>query len=72
MIDENESRSINPYWFMEDNNLTKEAKTVFQLVGAIILKYHWDDSDAMTDYFSCAFYYHYEIGRWDRKFTQVN
>jgi len=67
-----ESGSVNHYSYMNSESLTTEAKTVFQLVDEIILKYHWDKSDAMTDYFNCAFYYSYEIGKWDRPFILNN
>ena len=65
---ENEGRGVNHYSFMENKNLTKEAKLVFQMVDEIIKKYHWDESDSMTDYFHCAFYYSYGIGKWDKPF----
>lgn len=67
-----EKVSVNQYSFMEDSRLTKECKTVFQLVDEIIQKYHWDKSDSMTDYFHCAFYYSFAVGKWDKAFKLVN
>jgi hypothetical protein len=63
---------VNHYYFMEDERLTKEAKVIFQLIDEIIAKYHWDESDPMTDYFNCAFYYSYAVGKWDRPFVTIN
>lgn len=64
-------KQLNQYYYLESDTVTKEAKTIFQLVQEIIDKYHWDDSDSMTDYFSCAFYYNYHIGRWDKDFINT-
>ncbi|HTF18141.1 MAG TPA: hypothetical protein VK658_08725 [Chryseolinea sp.] len=61
---------VNQYSFTEDSNLTVEAKGLFEVVETIIKKYHWDKSDSMTDYFNCAFYYDYQVGRWDKPFIQ--
>lgn len=48
--------------------LTAEAFTVLKRACEIGLKDHWDDSDSMTDYFSCAYYFNIHIGRWDKPF----
>jgi hypothetical protein len=63
---------VNHYYFKEDKNLTKEVKTLFSLIDEIIKKYYWDKSEPMVDYFNCAFYYHYEIGKWDKDFIKTN
>jgi hypothetical protein len=67
-----ERMSINQYSYKTSDKLTTECKVFFQLVDEIIMKYHWDKSDAMTDYFNCAFYYSYRIGRWDKPFVQIS
>jgi len=68
---EKERMSINQYSYKTSEKLTTECKVFFQLVDEIIMKYHWDMSDAMTDYFNCAFYYSYGIGRWEKPFVQI-
>lgn len=30
---------------------------------------YYDDSDAQTDYFNCAYYVHMQIGKWDKPFV---
>lgn len=35
---------------------TDEGKAVLAMVNALIDPFHWDESDAMTDYFHCNFY----------------
>ena len=69
---EKQSNSVNHYYYMQNENLTQEAKLLFQMVSEIVNKYHWDKSDAMTDYFHCAFYYSYSIGKWDKQFIKVS
>jgi hypothetical protein len=61
---------VNQYYFNSDENLTVDAKILFNLIEEIVKKYHWDKSDSQTDYFHCAFYYSYSVGRWDKKFIQ--
>jgi hypothetical protein len=60
--------SVNQYHFNSDENLTIDAKILFNLIEEIVKKYHWDKSDSMTDYFHCAFYYSYSVGRYDKPF----
>ena len=62
--------SVNQYSYKTSEILSTDTKVFFQLVDEIIKKYHWDKSDAMTDYFNCAFYYSYGVGRWDKPFVQ--
>jgi len=38
----------------------------------IISEKHWDKSDAMVDYFNCAFYYNLSIGKWDKPYKVVS
>jgi hypothetical protein len=63
---------VNHYSFERSDLLTPEAVDVFKKVNEIILKYHWDESDAMTDYFNCAFYYSYAVGKWDKPFLNTS
>lgn len=65
------SISVNQYSFMRSETLSVDAKVFFQLCEDIIKRHHWDESDSMTDYFNCAFYYSYEVGKWDRPFVQT-
>lgn len=32
------------------------------------LRKHYDESDAQTDYFNCAYYYRIHIGEWDKPY----
>lgn len=57
---------VNHYYIDEDIYLTDEAKKFFKFINEICRYFNYDDSDAMTDYFSTNFYYSLGIGRWDR------
>jgi hypothetical protein len=58
---------INQYWFNEHH--PAETARIIEHALAIISKTHWDKSDAMTDYFHCAFYIHMEIGTWEKPYV---
>ena len=34
-----------------------------------IMKYHESESDIQQDYYNCNFYYHLDIGKWDKPFV---
>jgi len=63
-------KTINEYNIEKTELLTQKGKVLFQVVNQEVLKYHWDESDAMTDYFNCAFYYSLSVGKWDNPFIQ--
>lgn len=46
-------------------------QNILKGILAIISEKHWDKSDAMTDYFNCAFYYSLSIGSWSKPFEKV-
>lgn len=50
--------------------LTKEAFEVMQEVVKIAYEHHYDNSDAMTDYFDTNFYLHVAIGKWDKPYVK--
>lgn len=52
--------------------LPKEACTVLSEVVDIVNSYNYDDSEAMFDYFDKNFYFHLEIGKWNKPFKQKN
>lgn len=56
----NDDRMTNGYY------LTPAVWDVMTQVNAIVQKYHWDKSDIQSDYYACNFYYHLEIGKWNK------
>ena len=61
-------RQVNPYAVGESPVLNEYGKKIFKAVNEIVKRYHWDDSRAEVDYFSCAFYFNFAVGRWDKTF----
>ena len=50
--------------------LTPEAWAVMKRADEIQRQYNWDNSDLQTDYFDVNFYFHPQIGKWDRPFRE--
>jgi len=48
--------------------LTEEGHKLMQRAEAIVNQYNYDESDAMSDYFSVNFYLHTSLGKWDKPF----
>lgn len=57
---------VNHYWI--DSHYTGVAKDFLTELKDAMMADHWDESDAMTDYFSCAYYIDINIGSWDKKY----
>ena len=64
-------RQVNHYYIENDECLTEKAKAVLKKVAARVSSFNYDDSDSMIDYFDTDFYFHLEVGKWDRPFTKV-
>ena len=60
-------KGINHYWIRESTDNETQAE-VIKKIDEIIRKVgdHFDESDSMTDYFHCAFYYNISVGKWDK------
>ena len=61
-------RQINHYYIGDSEVLNDYGKEIFKGVNEIVKKYHWNESRPEIDYFSCAFYYSIDVGRWDKPF----
>ena len=61
-------RQTNNYYIGDSEVLNAYGKEIFKGVNEIVKKYHWDESRPEVDYFSCAFYYSINVGRWDKPF----
>lgn len=57
---------VNHYYI--DSRYTGVAKDFLNELKAAMMAEHWDESDAMTDYFSCAYFVSINIGSWDKKY----
>lgn len=70
--------SVSPYYTVDNSDgnwiyhrsgpcvFTLEQAEYLNALRDALMHDHWDESDVMSDYFSCAFYPYLEIGRWDK------
>ena len=66
---EKQHLSVNHYYI--DRNFSGVALEYLQEAYKIMLDGHWDESDSMTDYFSCSWYCSISIGAWDKPYKLV-
>lgn len=59
--------TVNPYWY-DDHFTGKPREIIGQLVNALKAAGHYDNSNAMIDYFDTAYYYDLNIGEYGRPF----
>lgn len=59
--------SVNPYWY-DDHFSGKPREIIGQLVDALKAAGHYDNSNAMIDYFNTAYYFDLNIGDYGRPF----
>ena len=60
-------RSVNYYHVKGNYNNEK----ILQEIIDICMADHWDDSDVMTDYVNCSYYFDLSIGKWDKPFKYL-
>lgn len=69
---------LNHYYINQDNlgrwasncvHLTEKAAKMLIRVTEIANADNYDNSDHMTDYFDVGFYFHLEIGKWNKPFV---
>ena len=58
---------LNPY-YLERYEWTKFYEAVDMVVRLAPSKKYYNNSDAMTDYFDVAFYYHINVGAWNKPY----
>ena len=51
--------------------LTAQAWHVMKRADEIANQRNWDNSDRQVDYFDVNFYFHANIGKWDKPFVQM-
>ena len=70
-FDDGEQHQVNHHWI--DEHYQGDQAAFLTKVNDIIKTAGdwWDKSDVMTDYFHTAFYYHIEIGSWDKPHKKI-
>ena len=62
---------VNHFYIEKENILTDKAKEVLKKVTDMFTSFNYNDSDAQIDYFSTNFYFHLEVGQWDKPFIKT-
>ncbi len=62
--------SVNPYY--TDKQFSGVSLEFISELLRIIKAGHYDNSDVMSDYFDCAWYYYIMIGTWDNPYLLVD
>ena len=65
----NGTMQINHYWL--DTSFSGEVLQMLQEIKAVLMIDHYDYSDAMTDYFNCAWYMEIKVGCWNKPYKLV-
>lgn len=65
-IEENKNFEINRYSFSD--YLPSPCLDYLQDALEIMLEGYYNNSDAMTDYFDCAWYMTIQVGKWDKPY----
>ena len=58
---------VNQYW-LDDNYKGIALKALKDIKQAMLAADYYDKSDAMTDYFDTAYYYHINVGKWNKPY----
>ena len=61
---------VNPYW-LEDHYQGIALKALQEIKKALLVADYYDRSDAQTDYFDTAYYYHINVGKWNKPYELV-
>jgi hypothetical protein len=61
---------VNPYW-LEDHYQGTALKALKEIKQALMAAEYYDESDAQTDYFNTAYYFHINVGRWNQPYQLV-
>lgn len=56
-------------WISNGYYLTPEAAEMLKKVTEIAQSDNWNNSDLMTDYFDVNYWFHLNIGKWNRAFV---
>lgn len=62
---------VNPYWYHEHFD-GKAKEFLGEAIKALKSADWYDRSDAQTDYFDTAYYYHIKVGKWDKPYEVIS
>lgn len=64
---ENGHRQLNHY-YLNNYHHSDLYEAVHDIIKRAPVEKHYNNSDAMTDYFDVAYYYHINVGAWDKPY----
>lgn len=64
-----DERQVNHYYIHE--NYEGKQRKVLEAIRDGLKEGHWDESDSMTDYFSCSWYIGINIGKWNKPYQLI-
>ena len=59
---------INPYWYKE-HFTHRPQRVIGEILEALRSADYYDKSDAQVDYFDTAYYFHLNVGDWDKPYN---
>lgn len=59
---------VNPYW-LQDHYQGTALKALQEIKQALLAADYYNHSDAQIDYFNTAYYYHINVGRWNKPYV---
>jgi hypothetical protein len=63
---------VNPYWLDDHYKDRPQAlKALKEIKQALMAADYYDESDAQTDYFNTAYYFHINVGCWNKPYQLV-
>jgi hypothetical protein len=67
------SMQVNHYWLRDaySGRALEVLEEVVNIIKTAPARGWYDNSDAMTDYFDTAYYFHINIGSWDKPYALV-
>lgn len=62
-------QQVNPYW-LDDHykDRPKALAALKEIKDALLAADYYNNSDAMIDYFDTAYYYHINVGKWNKPY----
>jgi len=51
--------------------MNPEVEDILKDIREFVMSYNYDFSDSQRDYFNCGFYFHLQVGKWDKSWKKV-
>ena len=58
---------VNPYW-LDDHYSGTALKALKEIKKSLLVANYYDNTNAQIDYFDTAYYYHINVGKWNKPY----